>query len=287
MHWVLFHNALVLWMVQNIYLMSLSIGIFLCSLTWQSLVLAGLGSILTFALVVPRLLGLFISKIVLRLITNGFQISVNKIAFLQLIGIRVFIPESGICIRVEEISLATKFHNVTCIAKRSKFFVLLVRRPRLEVDLANAIKASNASNAQGQDSRVGSKSATTPGAHAAVLQTAVPPSTTPPGWLDRLKKRAQDSVLPPILDLILRSASASIEMMVMDSTAEVAVPMMGQLCLSLLELALTLERTTAAATTAGAKKKPAMAISVATHRACLWQQVIHTYTHTHTQTATL
>ena len=46
-----------------------------------------------------RLLGLFMSKIVLRLITKD-QISVQKLAFLQLQGIRVAVPERGLYIQV-------------------------------------------------------------------------------------------------------------------------------------------------------------------------------------------
>lgn len=80
---------------------------------------------------VRRLLGLFISKIVLRLITKGFQISVQKIAFLNVQGIRVLVPGSGLCLEVDEVTLTTNFmlrrRFVKSVATRPKFFVLFLR----------------------------------------------------------------------------------------------------------------------------------------------------------------
>jgi hypothetical protein len=78
-----------------------------------------------------RLLGLFISKIVLRLLTRGFQISVQKVAFLRLQGICVLVPSSSLVIKVEEVNLAPNFilrrRFVQSVATSPKFFVLFLR----------------------------------------------------------------------------------------------------------------------------------------------------------------
>jgi hypothetical protein len=51
-----------------------------------------------------RLLGFIISTIVLGLLTKGYKISVQKIAFMTLKGIKVEVPERGVFVQVEEIS---------------------------------------------------------------------------------------------------------------------------------------------------------------------------------------
>ena len=50
-----------------------------------------------------RLLGFFISTIVLGLLTKGFKISVQKVAFMTVQGIKVEVPEWGMLLQVEEI----------------------------------------------------------------------------------------------------------------------------------------------------------------------------------------
>jgi hypothetical protein len=51
-----------------------------------------------------RLLGFIISTIVLGLLTKGYKISVQKIAFMTLKGIKVEVPERGVLVQVEQVS---------------------------------------------------------------------------------------------------------------------------------------------------------------------------------------
>ncbi len=87
-----------------------------------------------------RLLGFIISTIVLGLLTKGYKISVQKIAFMTLKGIKVEVPERGVLVQVEEVSLT--------ILQGAKWFSLLVRRPRVELDLpiARPVAASASAN---------------------------------------------------------------------------------------------------------------------------------------------
>ena len=135
LHYLVFHNALVQLLVRWSAERALDALALVGALSWQSLVLAALGSAIALVWLVPRLLGLFISKIVLRLITRGFKISVRQVSFLHLQGLQVLVPAAGLCVWIDEIRLATRVRSVACKVRRRKFFMLVIRNDRLVVRL--------------------------------------------------------------------------------------------------------------------------------------------------------
>ena len=228
-----------------------------------------------------RLLGFFISTIVLGLLTKGFKISVRKVAFLTLQGIKVEVPERGVMLEVEEISVVTNLQG-------AKWFTLQVHRPRVELDLQLAIDRvqqarlqalvsvseaarRNVSNTPAPSAR----SAEAPGASAAASG-----ARAAPGWVKGVMK----VVVPPLADMLLRAAAASLELVVTQSGARITVPMMGHVCLALQQLAVsfnTTSVTTSAPSTpstrskeagqAANKSKPALVLSVSSHRLLISQ----------------
>jgi hypothetical protein len=215
-----------------------------------------------------RLLGFIISTIVLGLLTKGYKISVQKIAFMTLKGIKVEVPERGVLVQVEEVSLT--------ILQGAKWFSVLVRRPRAELDLPIAIDRlqqvrvqarGGASDAPRRTPAPGAGPVEAPGAAASSGRAA-------PGWVNGVMKL----VLPPLADMLLRGVAACLELVVVESAARVTVPMVGHVCVSLQRLAVAFNTTSITTSSRGkeggargSKSKAALALTVSTNRLLISQ----------------
>jgi len=241
-----------------------------------------------------RLLGFFISTIVLGLLTKGFKISVQKVAFMTVQGIKVEVPEWGMLLQVEEISLVTNLHG-------AKWFTLQVHRPRVEVDLSLcmdrvqqgrqqarvAVSQAFASVGVSQAARLGVSEAARRNVSSAPAPSPRPEeppwaaaaatgARAAPGWVNGVMQ----VVVPPLADMLLRAVAACFELVVIQSAARITVPMVGPVCLALEQLAVSLNTTSVTASASagskeaglrGSKSKPALALSVSTQRLLISQ----------------
>ena len=240
LHYLVFHNALVQLLARWSAERALDALALVGALSWQSLVLTALGSAIALIWLVPRLLGLFISKIVLRLITRGFKISVRQVSFLHLQGLQVLVPAAGLCVWIDEIRLATRVQSVACKVRRRKFFMLVIHRPHVEIDL-HKLPGCGKSYPNGADI------ANRPSSERMATGRETPPApqetSALPRWLEALVQSMQGSLLPPLFQMSLRAVAAMIELIVVDSTVDISMPIMGRLRATLQEVAVCMQRT--------------------------------------------
>ena len=183
--------------------------------------------------------------------------------------------------------MASHLRPVASVMRRSKLFMLVIRRPRVEADLDKIVgNVYGSADVSGPKAGKTSKatSATSNGRAQGDQALAGAVAAPEPGWQEMLLEKLKASLLPPMLQMALRALAVSIEVVVIDAGVGVAVPAVGQVSVSLQELAFALHRRTTTlidtsepqpARNAAPKKSPSFEVCIATQALRIWQHHQH------------